>query len=338
MSLSLAYRKDGYILKSKLIIVILIACMVCIAGCNDLPDELEVENTNVISGEAFDMDGMTIYTIGTNGFNTFVENPSMEILSLSADRITHYVRSETAGNIEYFGADLEKQMIPEGVFRIEDNAALPLYGSLIDFTAGADAIAGFLLDKGIREDVKNHAVVYSRGYPLTIWVETFEEHYFITVDEYVSDYHDRMDKEDYIYRMYTGDEYLDKVLPKAMLIYLKGNALSESMAKLNGDLVEIPLVAVLSALDCEVHWNEDETELELILDSERYALCPAQHSLTKIGDDYNYIMTPPGGVSICDVRGGEVYIDSYALETILKIVGATVEIDNDAMKIVIEQA
>lgn len=330
-------------MRSIVIVVTFMVSLFCIIGCRSVSNQSNgderlntvVENTSIVCLEDYVTDAMVVYDVKRDDFIMFIGNPTVKALDSDKSGISYYRRSETHGNIEQFGVDLKIQTLPEGVFRIGANVALPVYGSLIDFVGNADLISEFLLDKGISGEVQNHVAIYSEEYPFTIWVEVAQQHYFITVDEYFDDHYNR-EEDNYVYRIYSQNEYINKIAPEVMPISINNKNLSDLSAKLYGNLVEIPLISILNTLDCEVHWNEDKTELELILNGERYALRPAQHSLIKIGGDYNYIMTPPGGVSMCNVHEGEVYVDEYALVDILELIGADVQIDYDAMRIVIE--
>lgn len=99
---------------------------------------------------------------------------------------------------------------------------------------------------------------------------------------------------------------------------------------------EIPLIATLNALGCQVEWV-NEKRVEIRYNDTVYVLNPSAQTLVKSGDSFNMIAVAPGATHglYCEILDREFIIDSDSVSYFLSQLGAQITIDyeNDTVKI-----
>lgn len=93
---------------------------------------------------------------------------------------------------------------------------------------------------------------------------------------------------------------------------------------------EIPLLATLRALNCQVEWINDKN-VKIVHNNIEYILDTRKNTLQKKGDSFNYIAIAPGATHAvhCKTMNGEFIIDSDSIRYYISILGAKIIIDYD---------
>lgn len=91
---------------------------------------------------------------------------------------------------------------------------------------------------------------------------------------------------------------------------------------------EIPLLATLKALGCQVEWVH-KSRVKITYDDTVYILNPSKKTLRKRGDSFNIIAVMPGAAHgvYCEAAGEEVIIDSDSASYFLYVLGFEISID-----------
>lgn len=116
------------------------------------------------------------------------------------------------------------------------------------------------------------------------------------------------------------------------------NISSDKMLLINHEkkYAEIPLIATLNALECQVEWI-NEKKVKIINGDAVYILNPSKKTLNKKGDSFNIISVAPGATHgvYCKTLEQEFIIDSDTISYFLYLLGAKLAIDyeNNTVKI-----
>lgn len=100
---------------------------------------------------------------------------------------------------------------------------------------------------------------------------------------------------------------------------------------------EIPLIATLRALGCQVEWVNAK-RVEIIYNDTVYILNPKKKTLKKKGDSFNIIAIAPGATHgvYCETVDQEFIIDSDSISYFLYLLGAQIAIDYDQDTVIID--
>lgn len=100
---------------------------------------------------------------------------------------------------------------------------------------------------------------------------------------------------------------------------------------------EIPLIATLRALGCQVEWV-NEKRVKIIYNDTIYILNPNKQTLKKRGDSFNIIAIAPGATHgiYCKTLDQEFIIDSDSVSYFLYLLGAKIVIDYDCNTVIID--
>lgn len=100
---------------------------------------------------------------------------------------------------------------------------------------------------------------------------------------------------------------------------------------------EIPLIATLRALDCQVEWV-NEKKVKIICNDTVYILNPSKKTLKEKGDSFNIIAVAPGATHgiYCETLEQEFIIDSDSVSYFLYLLGAKIVIDYDCDTVIID--
>lgn len=93
---------------------------------------------------------------------------------------------------------------------------------------------------------------------------------------------------------------------------------------------ELPFIKVLEMLDIKVEYLDDNI-VQIQYNDRCYNLNLLQKTLCKYGDSDNLIEFTPGQntPNICEVRDGELYLDSITLKSTLFFMGINIDINVD---------
>jgi len=161
-----------------------------------MPSSLE---TTANPGGNQGMNEITIYDLSRDIYYRFIENPSKNILE--EEGIASFVYPEQG---EVFFRDTRSP------FRVNS--------ALIDFAGDMIELKKYLAQNSIIGDIKNTALVHTAKTPMTIWEETDQGNFFISVDEVPPDLNSlpygpndwHAEHYSYVYSFYTQSEFLEK--------------------------------------------------------------------------------------------------------------------------------
>ena len=102
--------------------------------------------------------------------------------------------------------------------------------------------------------------------------------------------------------------------------------------------VEIPLLATLKALGCQVEWVH-KNSVKITYNDTVYILNPSKKTLKKKGDSSNVIAVMPGAAHevYCEAAGEEVIIDSDSVSWFLYVLGFEISVNYPNATITVRQ-
>lgn len=203
------------------IIGIALLLILCFSACtiSSIPPSeqttLDANALNLLECNYQDGDMVTCFLSGEDYYK-FIENPTIEKIVNSTSSISLYrmmdSENEPVQRITISNNGIDVFQSPSGFLRVSNLDRFIVYESTVAFLGNKNEIEIFLKDSGYDCRVVNAVVVTSMDLPFLLWVQCEETSYFITIDEYY--YADRADDihaEEYIYRIYSPAEFLDKI-------------------------------------------------------------------------------------------------------------------------------
>lgn len=273
-----------------------------------------------------------VYLIDINTFREFLNNPSMDILKndnkdmyvFEKSNRKNYVKRTTVSDISYIVDEYES-----GIMRIGD---LPVYSEFIDFIGNLENIEQLLKDNNVDCIVKDYVLIEctkTYNIPVTIWIQTNRENYFVTIDEEV-DYCNPLSM-DFKYNLYTNNEYINKFQLKDGTVIINDKDVSDKIfVKFENKEVYLPFRSVVESLGGYVEWNSKEKIAFFSKDNKRYALRLNQYPyIVEIKDLFSEFPIAPGGTfENCYIdENGTLLINRMLAEKTVEYLSVKMEID-----------
>ena len=283
---------------------------------------------------------LVAYVLGEEMFESFVKKPEMSILTSKNIMILSYTKSDKEGHIdcirEMNGEITPYTEVASGYMRL---GTLPVYTEFIDFVGSTKAISAFLRKNGITSEITEHAVVEFRypssvNIPITLWVQTTGANYLITVEGDIDNPHST----DFIYTIYTNEEYFDKYGLKDGVLKVNDEDITKgNYVKFKNTGAYIPLRAVMESLGAKVDWDAERGVVLLICKGTNYVLDPRKPSLVTDLVSYDLLMPPPGSSYFSQIVNDRVIMDNYTMQEVVKLMGATIELDFERLIVNVNQ-
>jgi len=233
-------------------------------------------------------------------------------------------------NCQYLDGTEKNFHTYSGISRINN---LPVYESFINFLASTSNIGQYLEMEGITNVIVKDYYVFTVkrdsafsdefNVPLTAYLETNEGNFFITLNEYdyiwENGYHSYPDmneinamgdSEDYIYKLYKAQDYINKYQLKNGILKVNGQALNGDQPKFLANSAYIPLRDVLESLGCEIDWNGDSREILLTAGKNKMTLKLEDNGLMGIVDSKGNVNEWASPIThyVYDIFDGKTYL------------------------------
>jgi len=278
-------------MKRFIIILIILSLVLSLAtGCSYYTDEIP--------------ENVTIYTLERETFFHFLREGDQKALMQNC---IYYNECE-----------------PKKTFHAADGSDLYLSPDFFDFLNSPSAIERYLTEHEIQEKVKDHAILDVDSIPLSIWIKTGKNTYYLTVDENVYGFSVEHD-----YCLYTQAEYKVKFGENEALLRVQGKPVpGHATVKRYYKNADFPLEAVLISLGASsLKTGKQKKEIRFldevyILDNKKCAL------YNEDGDDVLHWFAG-GGMFHIYKNMGTVYIEKYGLNAVLSSIGMPVSITYD---------
>lgn len=310
------------------VLCIAMICVLMLIGCTDtvnVPSDNQNNEGNETSSERQETSNnwITFYLFSSFDMAGSIVSAPKGSISSMADGSEQY-RITADNRIEYYNISGKIEQAPEGVNRVGAEASKRVTCKLLSFCSDLTQLKNCMLEKGI-EDIPDEVTAFSIiGYPITLRLDCKDSVYYISIEQ-PSDFDG--DDKDYSFNVYSADEFASAVQPKPITVTVNDEVLPDCDAKLYSRIAKLPIMDVLKCIDPEAILIESGERVILRVNNTEYDISPSTHKMTLSGDDRNLIKIRPGDVGICEVKNKDLYVDSAAFEDILKIFGATVEID-----------
>ncbi len=269
---------------------------------------------------------LVVYTLDREAYYQFMDAPSFEWLQADhAEALSLYTMA--TDNTE----EIEVRRRNDGInqtSRIEHGTTwihnIRLCRNLITFGGSAQAIGAYLQQNGIQDTVNDYCLVNCEYFPVALWVNTVDGDYVITFNEYIEDYEEHIVndtwREDYVYRLYDHETFIQKVLPTDGTVVV-GDA-SVVSTVIHTDYAEIPMIAVMKSLGATVktRWNN---RVEFALEDQTVIV---DHKKSMYNDEH-FIL--PGGHGFCEYADDELLLDDNSAQQMLDVWGIDVTVDRE---------
>lgn len=239
--------------KAKFISVILIILMM-FSGCsvasdtNEPVSEITTKVNYIEKYSDFDKnadfrmicDGeITIYKIKRDVFNCFMKTQ------------LHTILKDNCESENIFPKDGKW-------FYTMDTTRIEINDSLISFVANKDNVKEYLSYNGVTDDVDNMAMFDAPNCPITLWLSAGGRSYFVTIGEEETHF------PPYVYRFYSGEDYIEKYGCKKGEIYLNGKLIeTENIPQVYYKYADVPLLCVLKNLGAELEYAENIVNIKI---------------------------------------------------------------------------
>jgi len=269
---------------------------------------------------------MTVCYVNEEAFGKFLENPSVDMLK-SFDTVVW--KTYSAQRVE---------QNPGWGMSIGD---LPVYSTLIDFVGSKENISTYLEKNGVTGEVDNMVLLCADlpetvKVPLTLWVEVNKKDYYITIAIKI-DENTYLNGGEYVYCLYSGEEYKDKFGIKDAILCINGNnASEENYVKIQNGGAYLPLRAIMEGVGCSVEWNDADRTVHITCGEQKYILhTQNQLSLYENGSEQDLLIPPPGTFNAFTytIINDRIIMDDYTMRVFLSLIDAKMNIDFDLMTI-----
>lgn len=250
-----------------------------------------------------------IYTVSRDFFNSFLESPSMDMLD--SNKLQRFVYSKG-----------DRWHIRNGATRFE------LRESFIDFVGNEAELKKFLAKNEMVSDFQNVVIIDAPNVPLTIWVDTVEEDVYVTINV-------ESDGE-YTYKCYTACDYVDEYGLTYAALNINGiDVGSANPSKIYSNYAEVPFITVLESLGATFSYQADRN-IEICFNERLYILNIDKLELYETGKEKTNMLNKDGGYVFVYPDGNELMIDSFTLNTVLRMMDEPITITCDkANKVVL---
>ena len=281
---------------------------------------------------------MIVYSVDSSFYRQFITNPSIETLNKKNPNITiqtfWILNNNSDKPIKREITKNNNVQIDEsksGIMRIGD---LPVYTEFVEFLSSKDNLENVLLKNGVGDSIEYYCLIdnqESKKTPLTIWIKTVSNNYFLIVDESETNYADNPNSTDFLYEFYNHLDFCKKFgLVDGSLVVNGEDITKGNYVKFENNAVYLPFRAVVEKLGYVVDWDE-ENRWAIFSDKNgiKYILrknCYPNLVLKNNANDSSYL--PPGGnMPFCEIINNRTVIDGELMKNITEILSATIEID-----------
>ena len=282
-------------LKKKVHLIVLLGIIGIAVSGFSLYGAASTEENSVGSDE------IKVYYFRHESFQRFIKEPSWEILKESGNKwgVTVYQKLDSGGIRceeidEVFPSVVESE---EGKFKIGKDPYIHVYSSLIDFVNDKENLTTLFAENGVEaREFEETAVFYTPNIPVTIWLRTNQENYFITINRN-EEFYDGNDDNPYTYKLYSYFDYCDKYGVKDGKLLINGEDITQgNYVKIYTYGAYLPLRAVMEKLGVKVDWDTEKNVARLTINGEDFILNPAELSFVPAQDP------DPSGKYIFDMR------------------------------------
>jgi len=273
-----------------------------------------------------------VYTIDESIYREFIVNPNKQTLdteNINTEIHTYNKSKQKIGYIErkcINGESLDIVEVPSGYMRI---GYIPVDEEFVDFINSKENIRQIFLSNNIKCNITNYLLIEylcpeAIKIPITIWIETDIGNYFITIEVDLNNLYG-----DYIYSVYTHNEYYEKFRLKEGTLIINGKDVTEgNYVKFENKSVYLPFYTVMENLGAEVDWDEKNKTYLFSCNGKDYVLdTNNEFSLTEVGEKNNILLPPPGGSYFCQYIDGVLIMDNYTMQVIVNLMDAVININ-----------
>lgn len=281
------------------------------AICDALNDAVTDDMIEAFMREAHRDGSVAVVCVPVKLYKELLANASLERLYRNAYAVYYARLSDDSQMIEYRkDGQLSSKKESSGSLRIDEDPSTPLTVSLVELASNDESLKDLISLKSLGREVDYRVIIYCLGYPLVVWVKSVDE-YFITVDEKeIGMPASQIDNPAYdpVYRVYEKDDFIFSFISAKVKIEVSGQPITAA-ADQYGNLLEIPLLSVLDALDIACSWVSEFELLEIKLKNDTYELDLIEARLTNSQNGCYYGLAAPGGINILEHRDEEVFVD-----------------------------
>lgn len=213
---------------------------------------------------------------------------------------------------------------PKKTFHPAGSSELYLSPDFFDFLNSPSAIERYLTEHEIQEKVEDHAILDVESIPLSVWIKTKKNTYYLTIDESVYGFSVEHD-----YCLYTQAEYKAKFCENEALLTVQGKPVKgHATVKRYYNNADLPLEAVLVSLGASsMKIGKQKKEIRFL--DEIYILDNKKCNLRN--EDGRDVLRwfDGGGMFYIYKKMGTVYIEKYGLNAVLDSIGMPVSITYD---------
>lgn len=280
---------------------------------------------------------VVVYSIDSNTEKKFIKNPTIDVLLSNKNTVVNiYKNSELQQNTverkNVYNGTEKIDRAKSGVMRI---GLLPVYNEFLDYVGNIKNIQKLLNDKEIQCNIEYYALLEcidlkESQIPLTIWVKTDIDNFFITIEEIVD--YDNPQHINFNYNVYNYDRYYDKFSEKNGTLRINGcNSNRNDYVEFWNGHVSVSFRSIVEALGCEVSWHEEKNMALFSKDNTEYVLRLGKYpSLVHVNDVDKISYPAPGEQTLmCEIINDRIIIGEQILKDICSIWKTTVKIDYD---------
>lgn len=281
-------------------IIILLICILLLSGCsnskiNNLKENHIMKNVTTNSSEE-----LAIYQINSDVFDNLLESNSFE--SIKNISSAHYSYPQDGVNYITYNSVL---------FEITED--------FVNMVNNKTIFEECFLESNNDEKIECLAVFEAPYVPLSIWIKTNEDTYFLTVnEEYNNGYH-----------FYSQSDYIEKYKSQKFLLKINDNVSSNiQYVKAYYEHAELPLLEILSSVGAEIKWK-NENKVNILLNKNTYILDLQNNQFYKKHNKKNNLFSGcnGGGPYRMYLSDDEYYVDSDTLQCVMLELGQKINIE-----------
>ncbi len=281
-------------------------------------NETVLDNVTPVMPQIIETENLSISFITDTAIPTFIAQPSTEQLHTTTSAI--FCNNNESGWTITSQEDKEVEQFTLAVdhFCYLWNRGIYITAGLLEFMEPVN-IKNYLSTNGVKEPVVQVHAFASESYPVTIWVQTEKNHYFITLnDAYEEDFF----AEDFVYRFYTQQECIQKYKTRSGKMLINDHAYEMEFTGINAKL---SLVTILEELADSVIW-ESENLAEIVYNDTKYTLNLEKATLLNKQKEDLLGLLEGGSPYICQ-KGKDLIIDATTARTVCDCFGAILSTD-----------
>lgn len=255
---------------------------------------------------------------------------SIEILQISRDVFYKFLENNMGIDLRENASKVYKYSEGGGNYQTSAVTLFKIEKEFVDFVGNKASVQEYLAGKGIKSNVEDILLFDAHHIPLTIFIKTTNEKFFLTINENYDDI-------GFNYRFYGQSEYFEKYKIKNCRLKVNGNDIINSKnIKLYNNYADLPFTLICDALGAKVDW-ENEIFVKIILNGKTYELDAVNCRLCRKNDGNDLFDLISGDSPYYKyLSGGEFYADSNTVECVLHDMGENVEISFDTKNNIVE--